>query len=70
MPHKRNNQPPTGEGKKQSTVKGDSRELMKRSTITQSSNAKQNILDDEQEMGMRDNPSQQKNNPNRPKAGR
>lgn len=64
------NQPPTGEGKKQSPVKGESGKAMKRSDVTQASNPEQNIQLPEEEMGMRDNPDQQKNNPNRPKAGR
>jgi hypothetical protein len=70
MADKKKNQPPTGQGKKQSTVKGESRELHKRSAVAQSSHASQNILTDEEEMGARDNPSQRKNNPRRPKAGR
>jgi hypothetical protein len=70
MPDKKKNQPPTGEGKKQSPVKGESRKLDKRSTITQASDARQNILDDEAEQAYRENPSQAKNNPGRPKAGR
>jgi hypothetical protein len=70
MPHKRKNQPPTGEGKKQSTVKGESHELLKRSIVTQSSNPRQNILDEDEEQAFRDNPSQRRDNPRRPKAGR
>ncbi|HXG94206.1 MAG TPA: hypothetical protein VNN73_17815 [Blastocatellia bacterium] len=70
MPHKRDNQPPTGEGKKQNPVKGKSRELLKRSEVTQASTPRQNILGDEEEMAFRSNPSQRKDNPNRPKAGR
>jgi hypothetical protein len=70
MADKRKNLPPTGEGKKQRPVKGESGELLKRSTVTQSSNPAQNILGDEEESDFRDNPSQRKNNPNRPKAGR
>ena len=70
MADEKKNQPPTGEGKKQSPVKGESRKLDKRSTITQASHARQNILDDEAEQSRRENPSQEKNNPNKPKAGR
>jgi hypothetical protein len=70
MPQKRNNQPPTGEGKKQSPVKGKSGELLKRSTVTQASNPQQNISGDAEERALRDNPSQRKDNPNRQKAGR
>jgi hypothetical protein len=64
------NQPPTGQGKKQSPVKGESRKLEKRSMVTQSSTPRQNIQLPEEEMGYRENPSQEKNNPRRPKAGR
>jgi hypothetical protein len=64
------NQPPTGEGKKQSPIKGKSGELSKRSTVTQSSNPRQNILGDEEEMAARENAAQRSDNPNRPKAGR
>jgi len=70
MADKRNKQEPTGEGKKQSSVSGKSGELSKRSTVTQSSNARQNILGEEEEQALRDNPSQRGDNPNRPKAGR
>ncbi|MFL6275100.1 MAG: hypothetical protein ACJ74G_07805 [Blastocatellia bacterium] len=70
MADKKKNQPPTAEGKKQSPVKGESRKLDKRSDIMQSSHAAQNLGSDQDEMGQRDNPSQRKDNPNRPKAGR
>jgi hypothetical protein len=70
MADKKKNQPPTAEGKKQSPVKGESRKLDKRSDIVQSSHAAQNLGSDQDEMGQRDNPSQRKDNPNRPKAGR
>jgi hypothetical protein len=70
MADKKKNQPPAGKGKKQSPVKGESRLLFKRSTITQASNARQNILDDDAEQALRENPSQKKNNPDKPKAGR
>jgi hypothetical protein len=70
MADKKKSQPPTGEGKKQSPVKGESRKLDKRSTVTQASQPRQNSLDDEAEQSYRENPSQDKNNPNRPRAGR
>lgn len=70
MADEKKNQPPTGEGKKQSSVKGESRKLFKRSEVAQSSQPRQNILDDEAEQTYRENPSQEKNNPDRPKAGR
>ncbi|HVG21662.1 MAG TPA: hypothetical protein VNI02_21685 [Blastocatellia bacterium] len=70
MADEKKNQPPAGEGKKQSAVKGESRKLDKRSTITQASDSRQNILDDGAEQSSRDNPSQEKNNPSRPRAGR
>jgi hypothetical protein len=70
MADKKKNQPPTGEGKKQSAVKGHSRKLEKRSTIIQASESRQNILDDDAEQSSRENPSQERNNPKRPKAGR
>jgi hypothetical protein len=70
MADKKKNQPPTGEGKKQKPVTGDSKKLLKRSEVTQSSTPRQNILDDEAEADFRENPSQRKDNPNRPKAGR
>ncbi len=70
MADKKKNQPPTGEGKKQSPVTGDSKKILKRSEVTQASTPGQNILGDEEEADFRENPSQQKDNPNRPKAGR
>jgi hypothetical protein len=70
MADKKKNQPPTAEGKQQSPVKGASRKLDKRSDIFQASHAAQNLGSDRDEMGQRDNPSQRKDNPNRPKAGR
>jgi hypothetical protein len=70
MADKKKNQPPASEGKKQRPVTGDSEKLLKRSEVTQSSTPRQNILDDEAEADFRENPSQQKDNPNRPKSGR
>jgi hypothetical protein len=70
MADKRKNQPPTGQGKKQSPVKGQSGKIEKRSMVTQASNARQNLGTAEDEMARRENPSQRKNNPKRPKAGR
>ena len=40
----RKNQPPTGEGKKQSTHVGEPNKLNKRSVVLQSSSAKENIF--------------------------
>lgn len=70
MADKKKNRPPTGDGKKQSPVKGESRKLGKRSTVTQASQSRQNILDDGAEKSYRENPSREKNNPGRPRAGR
>lgn len=64
------NQPPTGQGKKQSPVKGENRKLEKRSIVTQASQPKQNILLPDEEESYRDNPAQEKNNTKRTKAGR
>jgi hypothetical protein len=70
MAEKRKNQPPTGQGKKQSPVKGQSGKIAKRSMVAQASNARQNLGTSEDEMSQRENPSRKKNNPDRPKAGR
>ncbi|HJQ69490.1 MAG TPA: hypothetical protein VKA70_10975 [Blastocatellia bacterium] len=70
MADKKKNQPPTGQGKKQSPVKGQSQKIEKRSTVAQASNARQNLGTLEDEMSQRENPSRTKNNPKRPKAGR
>jgi hypothetical protein len=70
MADKRKNQPPTGQGKKQSPVRGQSLKIEKRSMVTQASNARQNLGTPDDEMSQRENHSQKKNNPKRPKAGR
>jgi hypothetical protein len=70
MAEKRKNQPPTGQGKKQSPVKGQSGKIAKRSMVAQASNASQNLGMPEDETAQRENPSQKRNNPKRPKAGR
>ena len=70
MADKKKKQPPTSQGKSQSPVKGESRKLGKRSDVMQSSHAEQNLQSDADEMGRRANPSERKNNLDRPKAGR
>jgi hypothetical protein len=59
------NQPPTGEGKKQSSQLGEPNKLDKRSEVLQSSQREQNIGSAEEE-----DRSVAENNPKRPKAGR
>ena len=61
------NQPPTGEGKKQSPRPGDANKLNKRSEVLQAGGAEQNIGTAEDEESLR---SDQARNPKRPKAGR
>jgi hypothetical protein len=70
MADTKRNQPPAAEGKQQSPVRGKSGELDKRSDIAQSSHAAQNLGPEQDEMSRRENPSQRRDNPNRPKAGR
>ena len=70
MPNKnrdRLNQPPTGEGKKQSPRSGAENKLDKRSEVVQASNAEQNIGTAEDEEAARGTGGK---NPKRPKAGR
>ena len=70
MPNKNRdklNQPPTGEGKKQSPHPGAENKLNKRSEVLQATNAEQNIGTDEDEESAREPRGP---NPNRPKAGR
>ena len=70
MPNKsRNkvNQPPTGQGKKQSPTPGAGKKLDKRSEVLQATDRRQNIGTDEDEEAVRSAPSR---NPKRPKAGR
>jgi hypothetical protein len=61
------NQPPTGEGKKQSSRLGAANKLDKRSEVLQSTDRRQNIGTDEDEEAAR---SVAPVNPKRPKAGR
>ena len=70
MPNKNRNklnQPPTGEGKKQSPRPGAANKLDKRSEVLQSTDRRQNIGTDEDEEAAR---SFSAENPKRPKAGR
>jgi hypothetical protein len=62
------NQPPTGEGKKQSPQSGEGNKLQKRSEVLQAAGAEQNIGPAEEEEALRSH--QQSINPKRPKAGR
>ena len=62
------NQPPTGEGKKQSPRSGEANKLEKRAEVLQAAGAEQNIGTAEDEDAMRSR--QQLINPKRPKAGR
>jgi hypothetical protein len=61
------NQPPTGEGKKQSPRSGAENKLDKRSEVLQAAGAEQNIASAEDEEAARGAGG---NNPKRPKAGR
>ena len=60
------NQPPTGEGKKQSPHSGEANKLHKRAEVLQASQAEQNIGTAEEEEAL----ESQSVNPKRPKAGR
>jgi hypothetical protein len=60
------NQPPTGQGKKQSPRSGEANKLRKRSEVLQASGAEQNIGSAEEEEALRSRPL----NPKKPKAGR
>ena len=60
------NQPPTGEGKKQSPQFGSANKLNKRAEVLQASSAEQNIGSAQEEEGL----TTRSNNPKRPKAGR
>jgi hypothetical protein len=62
------NQPPTGEGKKQSPRSGDANKLNKRSEVLQAGGAEQNIGTAEEEDALRSD--RETSNPKRPKAGR
>ena len=61
------NQPPTGQGKKQSPRSGAENKMDKRSEVLQAAGAEQNISSAEDEEAAR---STDKTNPKRPKAGR
>ena len=64
---KRINQPPTGQGKKQSPNPGAPNKLGKRSEVLQAGGAEQNIGTAEDEDAAMSSPQK---NPKRPKAGR
>ena len=61
------NQPPTGQGKKQSPRPGAKNKLDKRSEVLQAAGAEQNIGSAEDEEAAR---GSSEKNPQRPKAGR
>lgn len=61
------NQPPTGQGKKQSPRPGAEHKMNKRSEVLQAAGAEQNISSAEDEEAAR---STGHKNPQRPKAGR
>jgi len=61
------NQPPTGEGKKQSPHPGTENKIDKRSEVLQATDRRQNIATNEDEEAAR---SFSTDNPKRPKAGR
>jgi len=63
------NQPPTGEGKKQSARSGAANKLQKRSTVLQAAGSRQNIGSAEDEEAARSFGDTQ-SNPKRMKAGR
>jgi hypothetical protein len=62
------NQPPSGEGKKQSPRSGNAIKLNKRSEVLQAAGAEQNIGTVEEEDALRSD--RETRNPKRPKAGR
>ena len=62
------NQPPTGEGKKQSPRSGEANKLNKRAEVLQAGHAEQNIGTSEEEEALRSR--QQSTNPKKPKGGR
>jgi hypothetical protein len=66
------NQPPTGEGKKQSPRAGKDEELYKRSEVlqAQAGHADLNIGTEEEETAARGERMEEKGNPKRKKAGR
>ena len=76
MPNKnknKQNQPPTGEGKKQSPRSGEANKLNKRSEVVQAQrgHAEENISSDEnEEFAVRGEGLNEPSNPRRAKAGR
>jgi hypothetical protein len=75
MPNKnrnKRNQPPTGEGKKQSPYSGTINKLRKRSEVLQAQrgHAEENIGSVEEEEAARSSVPLTRGNPKRPKAGR
>ncbi len=76
MPNKnrnKQNQPPTGEGKKQSPRSGEANKLNKRSEVLQAQggHAEENIASDEnEEFATRGGGANEPSNPKRLKAGR
>lgn len=66
------NQPPTGHGKKQSPYSGSAHKLYKRSEVLQAqrNHPEENIGTSEDEMNMRSSAPLEKSNPLRHKAGR
>ncbi len=66
------NQPPTGEGKKQSPRAGEANKLSKRSEVLQAqrNHPEENIGTSDEEMASGSTPPEEKPNPKRPKAGR
>jgi hypothetical protein len=63
------NQPPTGQGKHQSPMRGESRKLSKRSDVVQAhrGHPELNLGDSDEEAALREG---ERRNPKRPKAGR
>ena len=68
----RKNQPPTGEGKKQSPYSGQANKLNKRSEVLQAqrNHPEENLGTAEDEEAVRSRAPLEKDNPKRPKAGR
>ena len=64
------NQPPTGEGKKQSPSPGEPNKLNKRAEVLQSSNAEQNIGTVEEEEAARTGVPNEDTSERKMKAGR
>lgn len=69
--HKQN-QPPTGQGKRQSARSGEARKLTKRSVVVQAQRGRPdvNLGDAGEEEAWRSTGSLERTNPKRPKAGR